>query len=157
AQCTNNLKQIGLAVHNYHTAQNAFPNGGSPAPVPGAACCSQGGWGSWSAPAMLLPFVEQAAVYNAAHFHLVNRGNGYGERINTTTTTARINSFLCPSSPLPIGTWYGVAWPGNTYFASTGSSISWLGNDPKLGNYTFIPNGPFAVGGQAIGIRDCTD
>jgi prepilin-type N-terminal cleavage/methylation domain-containing protein/prepilin-type processing-associated H-X9-DG protein len=159
AQCTNNMKQLGLAVQNYHTGQNAFPAGGSPAPTSTSlVCCSEGGWGSWSAQAMLLPYMEQVPVYNAANFNLVMRGDGYSEIINTTTTQSRIAAFLCPSSPLPIGTWYnGVAWPGNNYFASTGSSISWLGNDPKLGNYTFVPNGPFEVGGQAIGIRDVTD
>ena len=159
AQCTNNLKQLGLALHNYHSTQNAFPLGGSPAPTSGSLiCCSQGGWGSWGAQAMLLPYLEQVAVYNAANFNLVMRGDGYSEVINTTSTQSRIGSFLCPSSPLPIGTWYGgVTWPGNNYFASTGSSISWLGNDSKLGSYTNVPNGPFWVGGQALGIRDITD
>ncbi len=160
AQCVNNLKQLGLSLHNYHTAQNAFPLGGFEAWVPGqgAPGISQGGWGAWSAHAMLLPYMEQTSIYNSANFSMVMRGNGTGETTNTTATQARIASFLCPSSPLPIGTWYnGVAWPGNTYFASTGSSISWLGNDPKLGNYIITPNGPFAVGGQALGARDVLD
>jgi prepilin-type processing-associated H-X9-DG protein len=159
SQCVNNLKQIGLALHNYHTGQNSFPLGGSPAPSSGnKVCWPEGGWGSWSAQAMLLPFMEQTPVYNAANFFLLMRGDGYSEVINTTTTQSRINAFMCPSSPLPQGTWYnGFPWPGNNYFASVGSSISWLGNDPKLGNYTYIPNGPFAVGGQAIGLRDIMD
>jgi prepilin-type N-terminal cleavage/methylation domain-containing protein/prepilin-type processing-associated H-X9-DG protein len=158
AQCTNNMKQLGLALHNYNSAQNAFPLGGFEGPSGiGAACCGQGGWGSWSAQSMLLPYMEQTPVYNSANFNFVMRGCGFCEVINTTSTTTKVNSFLCPSSPLAQGTWYGVAWPGNNYFASTGSSISWLGNDPKLGNYTFIPNGPFAVGGTAVGIADITD
>jgi prepilin-type N-terminal cleavage/methylation domain-containing protein/prepilin-type processing-associated H-X9-DG protein len=159
AQCTNNMKQLGLALQNYHTAVNSFPLGGFPAPIStNPICCPYGGWGSWSAQAMLLPYVEQTSIYNAANFMLVMRGDGYGEVINTTATQARVTAFLCPSSPLPKGTWYNnVTWPGNNYYASTGSSISWLGNDNKLGGYQFTPNGPFAVGGSAISISDALD
>jgi prepilin-type N-terminal cleavage/methylation domain-containing protein/prepilin-type processing-associated H-X9-DG protein len=159
AQCVNNMKQLGLAIHNYHTGQNAFPLGGFPGPTSaaGSVCCPYGGWGAWSAQSMLLPYMEQTPVYNAANFNIIMRGDGYGEVINTTTTTAVINSFLCPSSPATQGTWYNKNWPGNNYFASTGSSISWYGNDPKLGSYTFTPNGPFATGGPAVGLRDVTD
>jgi prepilin-type N-terminal cleavage/methylation domain-containing protein/prepilin-type processing-associated H-X9-DG protein len=157
AQCVNNLKQLGLALHNYHSAQNSFPLGGFPAPTltSGAGLSL---WGNWSAQSMLLPFLEQTALYNAANFNYVMRGQP-GEALNTTTCNTRIASFLCPSSPNPVGTWYsGIAWPGNTYFASTGSSISWVGNDPRFGGgYTNIPNGCFYVGGQALGLRDILD
>jgi len=169
AQCTNNLKQLGLALQNYHTAQNAFPLGGSPAPIstvlPGTTnfyCCPQGGWGAWSTHSMLLPYLEQTAVYNSQNFTFVMRGDFYSEVINTTATLSRVQAFLCPSSPLAKTTWYNnVTWPGNNYYASTGSSISWYGNDPKLqginGPYTFTPNGPFMVGGNALSLRDVTD
>jgi len=167
AQCTNNMKQLGLALQNYHTGQNAFPLGGSPTPANynNFVCCPQGGWGSWSAQSMLLPYLEQTAVYNAQNFALNMRGDYWGEVINTTATQSRIQAFLCPSSPLPKGTWYDyVTWPGNNYYVSTGSSISWYGTDPRLGNsqytpngYQYTPNGPFMVGGSAIGIRDVTD
>jgi prepilin-type N-terminal cleavage/methylation domain-containing protein/prepilin-type processing-associated H-X9-DG protein len=165
AQCTNNMKQLGLALQNYHTSQNAFPLGGSPAPVsmsvngyPLYICCPQWGWGSWSAQSMLLPYLEETAVYNAQNFAFVMRGDYYSEVINTTATQSRIQAFLCPSSPLPKGTWGdNGTWPGNNYYVSTGSSISWYGNDPRLGNYQYTPNGPFMVGGSAIGIRDVTD
>jgi prepilin-type N-terminal cleavage/methylation domain-containing protein/prepilin-type processing-associated H-X9-DG protein len=164
SQCVNNLKQLGLALQNYHSTSNSFPQGGSPQTTSAnnPCCGSQGAWGSWSAQAMLLPYMEQTQIYSAANLSLNNRGNNPGEAMNTTATTAVISAFLCPSSLGPQGTWYNKPWPGNTYFASTGSSISWIGSDPKagLGNngpYTFIPNGPFAVGGAAIGIRDVTD
>src|SRR5947209_819797 len=60
SQCTNNLKQIGLALHNYHSSTNSFPQGGS------AATCCPGSWavrtqwGSWSSLAMMLPYMEQS-------------------------------------------------------------------------------------------------
>lgn len=106
---------------------------------------------------MLMPYMEQNAVYNAMNFNMVMRGNGIGEKTNTTATTTQINNLLCPSSGSTQGSWYGKPWPGNAYFASTGASISWYGSDPGLGNYTNIPNGPFMVGGKAIGIRDVMD
>jgi prepilin-type N-terminal cleavage/methylation domain-containing protein/prepilin-type processing-associated H-X9-DG protein len=159
SQCTNNMKQLGLALQNYHAAQNAFPLGGFPSGIStNPVCCPYGGWGAWSAQSMLLPYLEQTAVYNAQNFSMVMRGDGYGEVINTTATTSRIQAFICPSSPLPRGGWYnGVAWPGNNYYASTGSSISWLGNQNNLGGYPFNPNGPFMVGGNPLGLRDVTD
>ncbi len=60
-QCVNNLKQIGLALHNYHSSNGSFPMG-----------CSSGHWSSpiiynvkqnLSAHAQMLPFLEQAQVY----------------------------------------------------------------------------------------------
>src|SRR5690348_8005346 len=74
SQCINNMKQIGLAIHNYHTAQNCFPMGVR-APTPGAACCGQGAWGGWSPHAMMLPYLEQAVLFNAINFMMTNRGN----------------------------------------------------------------------------------
>jgi len=105
---------------------------------------------------MLLPFMEQTPVYNAINFYCNGRGVALGEAMNYTGSTTRINSFLCPSSNLPRGTW-GVTnvvakdWPGNNYFASAGSSIMWLGWPAD------VPNGLFSVRSPAIGIRDCRD
>jgi len=79
------------------------------------------------------------------------RGNGTAEAVNTTGTTTVVNSFLCPSSPGTVGTWYNRPWPGNTYWASTGSSVMWKGGQSSN------PNGPFANGGPANGVRDMTD
>ena len=56
AQCVNNLKQIGLAMHNYHSAVNSFPWGDGP------------WWIEWSAHTLLLPYIEQGPIYNAINF-----------------------------------------------------------------------------------------
>src|SRR4051812_45073776 len=68
-QCTNTLKQIGLACHNYHDANNSFPMGGSKnnradAIVPATYADYRG----WSSLAAMLPFIEQAPLYNAINF-----------------------------------------------------------------------------------------
>src|SRR5271167_1870759 len=68
-QCTNNLKQIGLALHNYHSTANVFPPGCS------ANLFTTGNtyfsWVGWSAQGLMLPYLEQGPLYNAANFFFV--------------------------------------------------------------------------------------
>jgi prepilin-type N-terminal cleavage/methylation domain-containing protein/prepilin-type processing-associated H-X9-DG protein len=153
AQCTNNLKQIGLALHNYHQAINCFPPGGTATtPIGGGV---RTGWGSWSAHAMLLPFMEQQAVYNACNFMVPNVSNTTeGQYLNTTASTTIINGFLCPSaSAYPGGTgFFGKAYPGNSYFASLGASMSQWYSDGSA-----KPTGLFDLGGTGYGVRDIND
>ena len=54
SQCTNNLKQIGLAIHNYHDSVGAFPNG-------------NGSWNNWGVIIMLLPRSSKAAEHLQRH------------------------------------------------------------------------------------------
>ena len=76
SQCVNNMKQLGLALHNYHSTTNTFPPGGvNGINAAGQQClgtthgpnCYE--WGAWSAHTMLLPYMEQTAVYNAVNFN----------------------------------------------------------------------------------------
>ena len=81
AQCTNNLKQIGLAVHNYLSANNSVP----PAYIlygsaPGEPNTGQ----SFSGLARMLPFLEQNAIYNAINFNV----SGTVGRLGATTSSA---------------------------------------------------------------------
>jgi prepilin-type N-terminal cleavage/methylation domain-containing protein/prepilin-type processing-associated H-X9-DG protein len=164
SQCVNNMKQLGLALHNYHSAVGAFPLGGNSGSWPvadgGGQCISANrsncwDWGAWSAHSMLLPYMEQANVYNALNFAVIARGAGDSEAMNTTGMLTIVTSFLCPSSPPPPriaqNTWYNGYFPGNCYFASAGSSIMWLGW--PINN----PNGLFSVGGAAYSISDDLD
>ncbi|HZW32922.1 MAG TPA: DUF1559 domain-containing protein [Isosphaeraceae bacterium] len=93
AQCTNNLKQLGLAVHNYHSTYNAFPAEdmwmGATMSSPG-----NGSWG-WNAswPVCLLPNLEQQPIYNAYNAdwtpdYVVNQ---------TTVAFNALAVLLCPS------------------------------------------------------------
>jgi len=142
AQCINNMKQIGLAVANYESTYQSYPASyGSTASLTDR----WGTWGSWSPQAMLLPFCEQTPVYNAINFGCVSHGDQtHLDVVQRTAITTKIASFVCPSSPPPSGTYYGKARTGNSYFASVGSSLHWVGDTGASS-----PNGIFKYGGKA--------
>ncbi len=73
AQCTNNLKQIGLAMHNYHSAVGTFPQGKSMAAQQLNYAGGYAGWTEWSALAEMLPYMEQSPTYNAINFSFCRR------------------------------------------------------------------------------------
>ena len=65
-KCQNNLKQIGLALHNYHDSQGKFPPGKGPSytqTVPGCPVYPR-----WSPHALILPYIEQGNLYNSINF-----------------------------------------------------------------------------------------
>jgi prepilin-type processing-associated H-X9-DG protein len=139
-QCTNNLKQIGLALHNYISANETLPPGGFPAWVQENQVYINNG--DFSAHARMLPFLEQSTVYSAANFSFAAFNSTVGDLTNHTIHAVRINGFLCPSSTAPSWTIEGtssqiedVVSPGNNYFASFGSSlefdVSWTGGPPN--------------------------
>src|SRR5207249_4756051 len=94
AQCTNNLKQIGLGMHNYHSGHDTFPLGGTKAPsyAPVLAGGYNVGWGTWSAHALMLGYLEQQPLYNACNFSWASV-MGPGWSINTTVSQSVINTF----------------------------------------------------------------
>src|SRR4051794_41400290 len=67
AQCVNNLKQIGLAIHNYHTANSTFPMGNS-LNVQGPTPADLALWNAWSSHGLMLGYMEQQPLYNAINF-----------------------------------------------------------------------------------------
>ncbi len=160
SQCVNNLKQLGLGIQNYHSSVGCFPPGGTNASTTEKS--PAGAWGNWSAQAMMLPYIEQGAVYNAMNFNLVCLGGSSydGYQSNTTGVTTQISVFQCPSALPFTGTLYGRPAPYINYFASVGSSMNQYGANCSFAGMTVgsaVPNGVFAVGGVPLGIRDVTD
>src|SRR5262249_32937868 len=95
AQCTNNLKQLGLAMANYESANGSFPLGsfhGTGGGDPGWSPCN--GRHEFSFFIALLPFFEQAPLYNSwnANIH-------FSFSPNTTVWGTMVNSLVCPSDP----------------------------------------------------------
>jgi prepilin-type processing-associated H-X9-DG protein len=132
-QCQNNLKQIGLALHNYHDAYRRFPagisaglgaDGGSGSILP-EVCprCSpppiEGIWGSWLT--MILPYMEQDNLYK--ELDLSGREYGYCNGPNSPGATV-VPMYICPSDWVPSVTiQYGTYYFGvNSYFANAGTS-----------------------------------
>jgi prepilin-type N-terminal cleavage/methylation domain-containing protein/prepilin-type processing-associated H-X9-DG protein len=121
-QCTNNLKQLGLALANYESSNTCYPI----ALVYGvgvAPCASPGfGQGCQNTPwfLLMLPFIEQGPLYNSFNASIGMEGTGgktpLGFTINSTVFTTKIPSFQCPSDNQntftlsSIGQLVGAAW-----------------------------------------------
>src|SRR5579883_1788504 len=95
AQCTNNLKQMGLALHNYESSNNCFPPGGESTNFTTTPPSTQFVDGDFSPLARMLSYMEGGAQYNALNFAI-----GYWEAsgANFTGASAVINIFICPSA-----------------------------------------------------------
>jgi prepilin-type N-terminal cleavage/methylation domain-containing protein/prepilin-type processing-associated H-X9-DG protein len=160
AQCSNNMKQIGLAMHNYHTGIGSFPSNSNQTTGGGGSYGApyQATWGTWSAAAMMLPYLEQAPLYNAANFSWVS-GWALGYTINSTVTNTTINGFICPSdgmSPIAITPSKIAANDGanNNYFASLGTSTQYWMPD-TTGVFTYGNGG--IIPGKTYGIQNIFD
>jgi prepilin-type N-terminal cleavage/methylation domain-containing protein/prepilin-type processing-associated H-X9-DG protein len=91
-KCMNNLKQIGLAMHNYHGALGVFPPGYlATNPGPGFADDNGPGWG-WAA--LILPYIEQDAVYRR-----IQLGVDITDPIHRDVRMTSLSIYLCPSDP----------------------------------------------------------
>ena len=98
-QCTNNLKQIGLSMHNYHDTFKCFP--------PGVICFEQNAgnvrtWDSWGWSAFLLPYVEQKPLYDQLNLsdwgHRLNVWTGNNPPGDVNLLTTPIDAYICPSA-----------------------------------------------------------
>jgi prepilin-type N-terminal cleavage/methylation domain-containing protein len=146
-KCSNNLKQLGLAMHGYHDSYNGFPkltegNGGSRYTNP------QGNEGRNSGFMDILPYIEQQAAYTILNQPYGSflpfgpiRSTSYPPYLVTFTV------FVCPSNPTPAQIW-GVSWGPRSYAACVGDSI--------LNNYALnSTRGVFGL--TATRIADITD
>jgi prepilin-type N-terminal cleavage/methylation domain-containing protein/prepilin-type processing-associated H-X9-DG protein len=141
AQCQNNLKQIGVALHNYHGAMGAFPPGG-------------GGklWGAnlaqnrYSTHAFLLPYLEQQGLYNQIIFSA-----SPDDAVNAAPRATVLSVFQCPSDGAGLSP---AGWGGNNYVANYGSEIRWAqGPQGSNGPFYFSDN----AGPRGARVADISD
>ncbi len=192
SQCKNNLKQIGVALHNYHDAHSTFPAGyysygTSDGTGPGWANIDPQTWDAapgWAWGTMLLPFLDQAPLYNS-----LNVNQACFSPVNSDLVRTRLPVFLCPSvsgsheefivqdgsgNPLTIGG-NQIVFGRSHYVASHGQESCWgecgasttgeiftniytsaTATVPINGNAGAVADGPF-YRNSATRFRDVTD
>ena len=130
ASCTNNLKQLGLALHNYHDPYKAFPQARNPFPL------------VHSAQSRLLPFVEQDNLQNLVDYTQPPSGAA-----NARASQTRVKLFVCPSDPAG-GQVRGSLDGGINYVANVGTGTAGFG---------LIASGDGVFTQTPVAIRDLTD
>ena len=124
SQCVNNLKQIGLALHNYHDVNGAFPMGSGNCGLPFPTLTSKNGLSAHTA---ILPQLELGTLFNAINFT-----NGTDETntdaftaANTTVSLAQVATFVCPSDQYAGEQQAGAySTATNSYFCSVGTTTN---------------------------------
>src|SRR3569623_1294995 len=135
SQCKNTLKQLGLALHNYHGTFQCFPFG------------QEDGSKSYSAISQLLPYFDQTPVYNLINFNVA-----YNDPANTIPLMTELNMLRCPSDgPNPMAASGGAT----NYMANKGTGVIW--QDATGPNTGMPPQTGVMFYQSFINFRDITD
>jgi prepilin-type N-terminal cleavage/methylation domain-containing protein len=155
-QCSNNLKQIGLATHNYESANKSFPMAWW-LDIPGGTNLAAANARSWGT--SLLPYIEQSALYNQYdQRYPAMRELGPNAVANVEVIKSPLSFFHCPSAPYNVQQTYigdassaglPVTWEaaGSDYIATTGV-LGTFANIAYAGNAGGERHGVLQVGGQ---------
>ncbi len=147
-QCTNNLKQICLGLHNYHDVYKYLPKGCAP-DVDGNGNVTASWGSSWKV--WILPYIEQGAIYSKWQF-TANSGYVNGNNMSTTVPlvhNVQLSVFRCPSSALPAnypGSWNNGAiqmftcYPGISGASNSPGGVSNGGAGLVSGGGILFPN-----------------
>ncbi|MEX0792842.1 MAG: DUF1559 domain-containing protein [Pirellulaceae bacterium] len=158
-QCSNNMKQIGLALHNYHDTHGKFPIGAR----------NQGGFGPSWWPG-LLPFLEQNALFQQLNLTVNAPGLGSGGN-SVVVRDSNVPAMMCPSFPGDPQDLLRYDWDkASTYAGIAGAEIDTpLYTEGRIGpgfsccsasgpmNDGAIAAGGMLVANKSIGFRDVTD
>ncbi|AGA29180.1 DUF1559 domain-containing protein [Singulisphaera acidiphila] len=137
SQCVNNLKQFGVALHNYESTVNSLPWGLGP-----------GGWNDWGTHPQILGYLEQGALFNAINFANTGNATNVGAAQNTTIFRTAINVFQCPSDQDRLTN----AETHNSYYGNAGSTPDSLYKSTQFdGLFQYI------TAQKVVSFRDITD
>src|SRR5438094_4281898 len=147
-KCSNDLKQIGLAAHNYHQANEKLPFGEGPGSsqvgtAPGTSVTARGCcWGNWQS--LSLPYIEQDAMFRGWQNHMGSDNSGraitgtsvrlrYGDSPNVENVTSkRLTILTCPSdTPNPGAITTNIG--GVTYAITSHNYVVNYGNGTNYG------------------------
>lgn len=156
AQCKSHLKQLGIALHNYHEVHSTFPPNLIPGGRPGAPGYIGYSRGNWGVMAYLTPFLEQTAVYKLLNLESPTYANVGGSWIipdsnNQLAASTLVPLYLCPSdSSRKVSMNWGVTngiGPTN-YCANMGTGIDPAGaqhGSPYSANGVFFADSRIRV------------
>ncbi len=155
ASCVNNLKQIGLALHNYMSAIGTFPPGRFNSHVAGNG-------NVWGAYAQMLPQLEQQVLFNSCNFNLAPELEPSlpSAAANATVAGTFINALICPSDAAPavLITVSGENYASHNYDFNVGSNYPLQEAFPVgvTSPFNGPPNGPFFEN-RGVGSADFID
>lgn len=148
-QCRNNLHNIGIALHNYHTNHQCFPPGWLTSRVGNYV---YPGYSSWLM--AILPEIEQGVLFNS-----LNMTQPAWALANTSLVQQRLELYLCPSDPTNTGQ-FRFNWLGHDLTLSYSNYVGNLGRDFILDYYDYGPLGqPDGVlyRRSNVAVKDVTD
>jgi len=163
SSCKNNLKQIGLALHNYHDTHGVFPPGyvlgrGPGIPPGNAPLVDQGKW-AWAA--HILPFVEQASLYDALEINDAATDVDDFAGANQLLRTSSVATYRCPSDTAPelntsrasrtLSNYVGMYGPDDADIGPTGTKTT-----PRAPD-AFSDRGGIFRANSRTQMRDVTD
>jgi type II secretory pathway pseudopilin PulG len=157
AKCVNNLKQLGLALHNYHDVNGVFPPGGVGHGVQGNPSSGP----SWLV--LLLPFIEQSNAFNTLPMTNTTLDWGFQPAsLITLLSPVRGPVYNCPSSPLATVSTYTPTEQTTNYVGIAGSAMDAVTaslNTPanQQNGYGAFPNNGVLFPSSAVRIADITD
>lgn len=154
SQCKNNLKQIGLALHNYHETHSVLPPGGTTC-NPCAAYSS--GINGHNFTADILPFMDQGTIYNKLNWRIPGYAYYFSslDAAHEAAVATVLPAYVCPSSTTPTFWQYNPPTcffrQAVSHYAGIGGSINYPYNGTTISRAgTFFKN-------SKIGLRDMTD
>jgi prepilin-type processing-associated H-X9-DG protein len=155
SQCVNNLKQIGLSIQNYVSAQGTIPPAGASG-TPGFSSADTNSTQTFSMKIRLLPFIEMSTLYNACNLNLPGAySSTVGSTQNMTVIATSVNAFQCPSDQYPghigaidytstnmaVSNYFSNSGTARQYNSSNITGPSWyLGGNANVGRVLTLAN-----------------